>query len=143
MSYGVPVTDIIWDFMAGPTNSSGHPIGSAGLPPFGGWFDSQGRKVKVKWLGGAPDNVHYSRVRSTFYAVVKVNNIMAAGTPDGSGYQYVPYDEPQVVIQYFDGHTGKLVYAEGLSTIDSKPEEDAAPKKSRWPAVIAKPSTRD
>jgi alkaline phosphatase D len=142
-SLAVQITDNVWEFVVGPMNSAGHPIGTAGLPPFGGWFDSQGRKVKVKWLGGSPDNIHYSRLRSTYYAVVNVNNIMYAGTPQGSGYQYVPYDEPQVVVQYYDGHSGKLVYAEGISTADAKPEGEAAPKISRWPAEVAQPSQRD
>lgn len=142
-SFVVQVTDNVWEFMAGPINSSGHPIGTAGLPPFGGWFDSQGRKVKVKWLGGSPDNIHYSRLRSTYYAIVNINNIMYAGRAQGSGYQFVPYDEPQLVVQYYDGHSGKLVYAEGISTVDAKPESDAAPKQSRWPAEAAKPSLRD
>jgi phosphodiesterase/alkaline phosphatase D-like protein len=142
-SFVVQVTDNVWEFMAGPLNSSGHPIGTAGLPPFGGWFDSQGRKVKVKWLGGAPDNVHYTRLRNTYYAVVNVNNILVAGTPQGSGYQFVPYDEPQVVVQYYDGHSGKLVYAEGISTVDAKPEGAAPPKASRWPAQAPVPTKRD
>lgn len=132
-SFAVQMTDNVWEFMVGPLNSAGHPIGTAGLPPFGGWFDSEGRKVKVKWVAGFPDNVHYSRQRNTYYAVVKFNNIMQAAKPQGIGYQYVAYDEPQVVVQFFDGYTGKLVYAEGISTADSKSDQTPKPKISRWP----------
>ena len=137
-SLAVQISDNVWEFMVGPMNSAGHPVGTAGLPPFGGWVDSEGRTVKVKWIAGFPDNVHYSRQRSTYYAVVNINNIMKAAKPQGVGYQYVSYDEPQVIVQYYDGYTGKLVYAEGISTLDSKSEKTIAEKKSRWPAVPAK-----
>ena len=120
-SFVVQITDNVWEFMIGPMNSSGHPAGTAGLPPFGGWFDSEGRKVKVKWMGGHPDNVSYKRLRNTHYGVVQVNNILKAAKPDDVGYQFVPFDEPQVVVRYHDGYTGKLEYAEGISTADSKP----------------------
>jgi phosphodiesterase/alkaline phosphatase D-like protein len=129
----VQMTDNVWEFMCGPMNSAGHPIGTAGLPPFGGWFDSEGRTVKVKWIAGFPDNVHYSRQRNTYYAVVQINNIMRAARPDGVGYQFVPYDEPQVIVQFYDGYSGRLVYAEGISTADAKRDRTPAPKKSRWP----------
>jgi len=132
-SFAAQITDNVWEFMCGPMNSAGHPIGTAGLPPFGGWFDSEGRAVKIKWVAGFPDNTHYSRIRNTYYAVVNVNNIMKAARPEGTGYQFVSYDEPQVVVQYYNGYTGKLVYAEGISTADAKPFRGVAPKKSRWP----------
>lgn len=137
-SLAVQISDNVWEFMCGPMNSAGHPIGTAGLPPFGGWFDSEGRKVKIKWVAGFPDNVHYSRQRNTFYAVVQINNIMKAAKPQGVGYQFVNYDEPQAIVQFYDGYTGKLVYAEGISTADAKRDRTVAPKKSRWPAVAPK-----
>ena len=140
-AFSVQITDNVWEFMVGPMNSAGHPIGTAGLPPFGGWFDSEGRKVKIKWVAGFPDNVHYSRQRNTYYGVVNVNSIMKAAKPTGVGYQFVPYDEPQAIVQFYDGYTGKLVYAESVSTLDAKPEQEPAPKKSRWPYRSAAPSS--
>lgn len=132
-SFSIQVTDNVWEFLVGPMNSEGHPIGTAGLPPFGGWFDSEGRTVKVKWVAGFPDNVHYSRLRNTYYAVVQINNLMRTARPEGVGYQFIPYAEPQAVVQFHDGYTGKLLYAEGISTLDSKSERVVAPKISRWP----------
>jgi len=129
----VQITDNVWEMMCGPLNSSGHPAGTAGLPPFGGWFDSEGRTVKIKWMGGFPDNLHYKRNRSTYYTVVRVNNVLAAARPQDAGYQWVGYDAPQVIVQYYDGYTGKLVYAEGISTVDARSDHTPAPKVSRWP----------
>ncbi len=130
--FSVQITDNVWEFLCSPINSANHPIGTAGLAPLGGWFDSQGRKVKIKWCGGYPDNVHYLRQRHTNYTVVQVNNIVRAGLNDGPGLQFLAYDEPQVIVRFHDGYTGDLLYAESISTIDSKPEGEAAPKENRF-----------
>lgn len=130
--FSVQITDNVWEFLCSPMNSANHPIGTAGLPPLGGWFDSQGRKVKIKWAGGYPDNVHYLRQRHTTYTVVDVNNIVRAGRNDAPGYQYLAYDEPQVIVRFHDGYTGDLLYAEGISTVDAKPESEAFPKINRF-----------
>ena len=115
------ITDNVWEFLVSPVNSANHPIGTAGLPPLGGWFDSEGRTIKIKWLGGYPDNVHYLRQRHTVYAVISVNNIVKAGRKAGPGYQFLAYDAPQVVVSFHDGYTGDLLYSEGISTLDAMP----------------------
>ena len=126
------ITDNVWEFLVSPVNSANHPIGTAGLPPLGGWFDSEGRTIKIKWLGGYPDNVHYLRQRHTVYSVIKVNNIVKAGRKAGAGYQFLAYDAPQVVVSFHDGYTGDLLYSEGISTLDAKPPEAAAAKQNRF-----------
>jgi phosphodiesterase/alkaline phosphatase D-like protein len=120
-SMSVRVTDNIWEFMVGPMGSTAHPIGTAGRMPFGGNWKSQGRPVQIKWVAGFPDNVKYDRLRSTYYSVVSVNNVMKTAKPEGSGYQFVAYDEPQVIVSFYDGYTGKLVYAEAVSQLDLSP----------------------
>ncbi len=117
-SFSIQITDNVWEFMCGPLNSAAHPIGTAGKPPFGGWYDSAGRKVKIKWVAGFPDNVHYSRLHGTYYAIVQVNNVSKSARPEGPGYQWIAYDSPQVVVYFHDGYTGKPVYAEGISLVD-------------------------
>ena len=126
------ITDNVWEFLVSPVNSANHPIGTAGLPPLGGWFDSEGRTIKIKWLGGYPDNVHYLRQRHTVFAVVKVNNIIKAGRKQGAGYQFLAYDEPQVIVSFHDGYSGEVLYSEGISTIDAKPGQQPAEKKNRF-----------
>jgi alkaline phosphatase D len=126
------ITDNVWEFLVSPVNSANHPIGTAGLPPLGGWFDSEGHTIKVKWLGGYPDNVHYLRQRHTVYAVVKLNNIVKAGRKAGPGYQFLAYDAPQVIVSFHDGYSGELLYSEGISTLDAKPPGKAAGKKNRF-----------
>ena len=131
-SLSVRVTDNIWELMAGPMNSAGHPLGTLGLPPLCGPFDSAGRTVQLRWVGGYPDNVSYKRLRNVWYAVVQVNNVMTSSRPSGRGLQHVAYDEPQVVVRWHDGLTGALAYAESISTMDAKPPEPPGPKRSRW-----------
>ena len=126
------ITDNVWEFLVAPVNSANHPIGTAGLPPLGGWFDSEGRAIKIKWLGGFPDNVHYLRQRHTVYSVISVNNIVKAGRPTGAGYQFVAYDEPQVVVTFYDGYSGEMLYSEGISTLDAKEPSPPAEKKNRF-----------
>lgn len=126
------ITDNVWEFLVSPVNSANHPIGTAGLPPLGGWFDSEGRKIKIKWLGGYPDNVHYLRQRHTVYAVVSVNNIIKAGRQEGPGYQFIQYDAPQVVVSFHDGYSGEMLYSEGISTLDALPPGEPAAKRNRF-----------
>jgi phosphodiesterase/alkaline phosphatase D-like protein len=126
------ITDNVWEFLVSPVNSANHPLGTAGLPPLGGWFDSEGRTIKIKWLGGYPDNVHYLRQRHTVYSVISVNNIVKAGRREGAGYQFLAYDAPQVVVSFHDGYTGDLLYSEGVSTLDAMPPAEPAEKRNRF-----------
>jgi len=116
-SAAVKITDNVWEFLCGPMGSSNHPIGTCGgaTMPFAGRWKSQGRAVHVKWIGTFPNNVHYSRLRQPYFAVVQVNNVSRSPRPKGTGYQWVAFDAPQVVVRFHDGYTGKLVYAEGIS----------------------------
>lgn len=129
-AFVVQISDNVWEFMIGPLNSANHNIASAGNPPFGGWFDSEGTEVKIKWVSGFPNSVNYERLKRIFYGVVRVNNVMPSGRQDGPGYHWTAYDEPQVVVQAHDGYTGELIYAEGISTCDAKKE-----RKVKKPSV--------
>ena len=126
------ITDNVWEFLVSPVNSANHPVGTAGLPPLGGWFDSEGRTIKIKWLGGYPDNVHYLRQRHTVYAVISVNNIVKAAKPSGPGYQFLAYDAPQVVVTFHDGYSGDILYSEGISTLDARAPQAPAEKRNRF-----------
>ncbi len=121
----VQVTDNIWEFMIGPINSGNQPRATAGHPPYGGWFDSEGRGVKIKWIAGFPDELSYMNMRSNFYGVIQVNNLLKSSGPEPGQLYWVAYDAPQVVVRFHDAYSGKLVYAEGISTVDAKPQAGA------------------
>ena len=118
-SASVKITDNIYEMMCGPLGSTGHPLGTLGNPPTGGKWKSMGRDVEIRWVTGFPNNLPYQKIRNTYYGVVQVNNILKVASPTG-GYQYAAYDEPQVIVRWHDGYTGRLVYAESITTMDAK-----------------------
>ena len=126
-SASAQITDNIWEFMVAPFNSNGHPIGTLGNMPFTGWYNAEGRWARIKWVGSGPNNVHYSRLHRTFFAVVRVNNVFSAPRADGEGpgYQFLPYQHPQVIVTWYEGYSGRPAYSETVSTLDL----EEAPKK--------------
>lgn len=118
-SASVKISNNLREIMCGPLGSTGHPIGTLGNPPRGGKWESMGREVEIRWLSGFPNNLPYQEIRNTYYGVVQVNNVLKVAKP-GGGYQFVSYDEPQVVVRWHDGYTGRLVYAESLTTRDAR-----------------------
>jgi len=119
-SYSIQIAPNVWEFMVGPLNSAAHPLSTAGYPPKGGWFDSEGRKVKIKWLASWPDEVNYRRLHPTIYGVCQINNVYKSGKQNERGLHWIAYDAPQVVMQFYDGYSGDLLYAEGISLIDAR-----------------------
>ncbi len=118
-SASVKVSNNVWEMMCGPLGSTGHPLGTLGNPPKGGKWNSMGHEVQIRWLSGFPNNLPYQEIRNTYYGVVQVNNILKVAAP-GGGYQFTAYDEPQVVVRWHDGYSGKLVYAESITTHDAR-----------------------
>lgn len=116
-SASVRITDNIWEMMCGPLGSTGHPLGTLGNPPMGGRWSSMGRDVLVRWVSGFPNNLPYHKIRNTYYGVVQVNNVLKVASPRG-GSQFHAYDRPQVIIRWHDGYTGRLAYAESITTGD-------------------------
>ena len=117
--------------MIGPLNSGNHNLASAGNPPMGGWFDSEGWPVKIKWASSFPNKLSFLQLRNNYYGIISVNNIIKSARSNQPGYHFIAYDEPQVILQVYDAYNGKLVYAEGISTVDAKKEK-----------VVIKPSVK-
>jgi alkaline phosphatase D len=118
-SASVKITDNVWEMMCGPLGSTGHPLATLGNPPKGGKWNSMGREVGIRWVSGFPNNLPYQKIRNTYYGMVQVNNVLKVASPNG-GYQFTAYDEPQVVVRWHDGYTGRLVYAESITVGDAK-----------------------
>jgi alkaline phosphatase D len=110
-SWAVKITDRVWEFASGPLGSQNHPANSEGGRPANGTFDSLGRKVDIRWSSYIRDDMPAALRKNPFYAVAQINNVFnnprEAGTP-----RWVAFPRPHVVIQYYDGRTGDLVYAE-------------------------------
>lgn len=114
-SFAVKVTDTVWEFGAGPHNSQNHPGPSEGNRPPNGPFNSRGRDCYVRWGSymrtDVPGRLRYWPI----YAVAQVNNVFNNRTKEGVD-RWVAYPKPHVVIQYYDGITGDLLYAEPVHT---------------------------
>ena len=112
-SWAAKITDRVWEFASGPLGSQNHPARSEGGRPPNGEFDSRGRKVDIRWSSYIRDDMPASLRKQPFYAVAQVNNVFNNPAVPGKP-RWVAYPRPHVVIQYYDGLTGELVYAESV-----------------------------
>lgn len=112
-SFAVKVTNKVWEFCSGPHNSRNHPAKSEGGRPANGMFDSRGRNCEIRWSSYFLDDVPQAERKWPIYAVAQVNNIYE--NPDKQGNtRYIAYPKPHLVIQYYHGVTGDLLYAESI-----------------------------
>lgn len=114
-SWAVKVTERVWEFAAGPHNSQNHPLISEGSRPTNGTFDSRGRKCEIRWSSFVRNDVPARLRWRPIYAVAQINNVFQNYSPEGRP-RWVAYDKPHIVVQYYDGVTGDLLYAEPVHT---------------------------
>jgi hypothetical protein len=70
--------------------------------------------------------------KNPYYAVAQINNVF--NNPREAGKQrWVAYPQPHVVIQYFDGCTGDLVYAEPVHLAPRKRAMNDPEEAASWP----------
>jgi hypothetical protein len=112
-SFAIKITDRIWEFASAPHNSRNHTAGSEGNRPANGPFDSMGRKCDIRWSSYFRDDVPGPLARQPVYTVIQVNNIFNnPRKPDVP--RWITYPQPHVVVQFHDGFTGDLLYAEPI-----------------------------
>ena len=112
-SFVIKITDRVWEFAAGPHNSGNHSADEEGNRPANGRYNSRGRDCEIRWSSYFLNDIPRKHLRYPFYCVVQVNNVFDNPlSPDQS--RWVAFPRPQVVIQYFDGLTGELRYAEAV-----------------------------
>jgi alkaline phosphatase D len=114
-SWAIKVKERVWEFAAGPHNSQNHPVISEGSRPPNGKFDSRGSECEIRWSSYIRNDVPARLRWWPIYAVAQINNVFPNPGPDGK-IRWVAYPRPHVVIQYFDGVTGDLLYAEPVHT---------------------------
>jgi hypothetical protein len=112
-SWAVKITDRVWEFASGPLGSQNHPARSEGGRPSNGEFDSRGRKVDIRWSTYIRDDMPVALRRMPYYAVAQINNVFSNPGEPGKN-RWVAYPRPHAVIQYYDGMTGDLLYAESV-----------------------------
>ncbi len=111
-SFAIKITDRVWEFASGPHNSSNHPARAESDRPPNGRFNSRGRSAEIRWSTYFLDDSPPPR-RQPVYCVVQVNNVFKNRAADGSD-RWVAFPWPQVLVQYYDGLSGALLYAEPI-----------------------------
>jgi hypothetical protein len=117
-SFVVKVSDKVWEFASGPHNSGNANASSEGNRPPNGPFDSYGRDCFIRWStwfdGGVDSRVHPKKI----YCIVAVQNVFPNASEENER-RVRAFAYPQVVFQYYDGFTGKLLYAESVLLHDN------------------------
>lgn len=112
-SWVIKVTDTVWECAAGPHNSQNHPAISEGSRPPNGKFNSRGRECEIRWSSYIRNDTPARLRRWPIYAIAQINNVFPSPTAN-SASRWAAYPRPHVVIQYFHGVTGDLLYAEPI-----------------------------
>lgn len=112
-SFAVHIAGKVWEFASGPLGSQNHPAHSEGDRPANGTFDSRGRKVDIRWSSYVRDDLPVALRRMPYFAIAQVNNVFSNPAEPGK-QRWVAYPRPHLVLQYYDGITGELVYAESI-----------------------------
>ena len=112
-SFAVKVTSKVWEFASGPLGSQNHPAKSEGGRPANGTFDSRGRPVDIRWSTYVRDDLPLALRKMPYFAIAQVNNVFNNPATVGKD-RWVAYPRPHIVIHYYNGLTGELVYAEPI-----------------------------
>lgn len=112
-SFAIKVSERVWEFASAPHNSQNHRASDEGDRPANGIFDSRGRKCDIRWSSYFLNDIPRPQLRHTFYCVVQVNNVFNNPLEIGEE-RWVAFPRPQLIFQYYDGHTADLRYAEAI-----------------------------
>jgi len=116
-SFAIQITDRVWEFCAGPHNSVNHvPEGDEADRPITGPFKFGPRECDIRWSSYVLPDIAREHRHFPFYCVVQVNNVFDNPAKPGE-HRWVAYPQPQVIIQYYDGITGELRYAEPVRAV--------------------------
>lgn len=109
-SFAIRITDHVWEFASAPHNSGNHRAADEGNRPPNGFFNSRGRLCQILWSSYFLNDIPRELLRQPHYCVVRVRNVFPNPAPDGTT-RYIAYPRPHVVFEYYDGYTGRPLYA--------------------------------
>lgn len=118
--FAVKITDNIWEFASSPHNSQNHILADEDERPINGKYTWGGRTCDIRWSSAFLNDIPRKMLAQPFYCVVQVNNVFRNDKEPGKP-RWVAYPRPHVVFRYYDGRTGKLLYAEAVHA--ARPEK--------------------
>ncbi|MCH2205883.1 MAG: metallophosphoesterase family protein [Lentisphaerales bacterium] len=113
-SFALKISDNIHEYASGPHNSYNHHAIAEGDRPATGKFLSRDRECDILWSTWFDEYVPKAVRRQPIYTVVQVNNTMKNPTKDNPD-RLIAYEKPQVIIQFYNGTDGSLMYAHSIS----------------------------
>ncbi|MEE2737742.1 MAG: metallophosphoesterase family protein [Planctomycetota bacterium] len=112
-SFVCKITDNVWEFASGPHNSNNHRFTDEGDRPANGRFQYGPRPVDIRWSTHYLSDIPRDQLTHQSYCVVQINNVYNNPLQKGND-RWVAYPLPQVIFKYFDGNSGRLLYAESV-----------------------------
>jgi hypothetical protein len=108
-AFSIQISKRIWEFSVGPIGSFNRAFGrldSTGVP-------SNGPYSSAGWSTHYLTDTPRQNRRTPVYAIVQMNNVF--DSPDIKGHsRWVAFEKPQVVVQFYNASTGRLLYAESV-----------------------------
>jgi hypothetical protein len=114
-AFSIQISKRIWEFSVGPIGSFNRAFGrldSTGVPS-NGPYSSVGLDTTIGWSTHYLTDTPRKNRRTPVYAIVQMNNVF--DSPDIEGHsRWVAFEKPQVVVQFYNASTGRLLYAESV-----------------------------
>ena len=116
-SFVIRITDNVWEFGSGPHNSNNHYYTDEGDRPASGnfKFGPTDRVADIRWSTWYKNDIERQQLQHPIYCVVQVNNVFNNPLKFDGPPRWIAFERPQVIIQYFNGKTGDLLYSESLT----------------------------
>ena len=112
-SFSVKISERVWEFCCSPRHLRNHTLSSEGRRPTIGPYRSGQRTCDIRWGSFFLNDVPKELRNRPFYTIVQVNNVFNNPLLEGKD-RWIAYPEPQAVIQFHDGRSGELLYAEAV-----------------------------
>jgi len=122
-AFSIQISKRVWEFSVGPIGSFNRATGridGTGVPS-NGPYSSAGLDTTIEWSTHYLTDTPRQHRRTPVYTVVQMNNVFDSPSPEGDS-RWVAFEKPQVVVQFYDASTGRLLYAESV-LVDTRVSE--------------------
>lgn len=122
-AFSIQISKRVWEFSVGPIGSFNRATGridGTGVPS-NGPYSSAGLDTTIEWSTHYLTDTPRQHRRTPVYTVVQMNNVFDSPNLE-SDSRWVAFEKPQVVVQFYNASTGRLLYAESV-LVDTRVSE--------------------